>query len=179
MKRTDYELVMECLEGNKDAFAELISRYKRLIYSVAYKFSRDNEEVNDMAQDAFIKIYKSLSKYDSQYKFSTWSVKVATNICLDHVRRKRVNSVSLDEIENFTGSNNSPEEHYLRKEHSQMLKTAIDELPEIYRVPIVMYHQKGMSYKEIADFLGKPMSIIKNRIFRARHALRENLIGVA
>lgn len=60
-----------------------------------------------------------------------------------------------------------------------MLKTAIDELPEIYRVPIVMYHQKGMSYKEIADFLGKPMSIIKNRIFRARNALRENLIGVA
>lgn len=179
MERTDYELVKECLEGNKDAFSELISRYKRLIYSVAWKFSKNNEEVDDMAQDAFIKIYRSLSKYDSKYKFSTWSVKVATNICLDHVRRKRINSVSLDEIESFTGSNNSPEEYYLRKEHSNMLKTAIDELPEIYRVPIVMYHQKGMSYKEIADFLGKPMSIIKNRIFRARNALKENLIGVA
>jgi len=179
MERTDYELVKECLEGNKDAFSELITRYKKLIYSVAWKFSKDNEEVNDMAQDAFIKIYRSLAKYDSRYKFSTWAVKVATNICLDHVRRKRINSVSLDEIEGFTGSNNSPEEYYLRKEHSQMLKNAIDELPEIYRVPIVMYHQKGMSYKEIADFLGKPMSIIKNRIFRARNALRENLIGVA
>ncbi len=179
MERTDYELVKECLEGNKDAFSDLISRYKRLIYSVAWKFSKDNEEVNDMAQDAFIKIYRSLAKYDSRYKFSTWSVKVATNICLDHVRRKRINSVSLDEIEGFTGSNNSPEEYYLRKEHSRMLRNAIDELPEIYRVPIVMYHQKGMSYKEIADFLGKPMSIIKNRIFRARNALKENLIGVA
>jgi RNA polymerase sigma-70 factor (ECF subfamily) len=179
MERTDYELVVDCLEGDKDAFSELISRYKRLIYSVAYKFSRDSDEVNDLAQDAFIKIYRSLSRYDSQYKFSTWSVKVATNICLDHVRRKKLNSVSLEEIENFTGSNNSPEEFYLRREKSQALKAAIESLPEIYRVPIVMYHQKGMSYKEIAEKLDKPMSIIKNRIFRARHTLRESLAGVA
>lgn len=179
MERADNELIKLCLEGNNDAFSELISRYKRLIYSVAYKFSRDNEEVNDMAQEAFIKIYKSLSRYDSQYKFSTWSVKVATNICLDHVRRKKLNTVSLEEIENYTGSSNSPEEYFMRKEHTQVLRNAIDGLPEIYRIPIIMYHQKGMSYKEIADSLGKPMSIIKNRIFRARHALRENLAGVA
>ncbi len=177
MERTDSELVSRCLKGDNEAFSELISRYKRLIYSVAYKFSRDNEEVNDMAQEAFIKIYRSLSRYDAQYKFSTWSVKVATNICLDHVRRKKLNSVSLEEIENFTGTSNSPEEYYLRKEKSQVLKDAIDGLPEIYRVPIVMYHQKGMSYKEISEYLGKPMSIIKNRIFRARNTLKENLIG--
>lgn len=176
INKTDHELVVECLNGNNDAFSELVSRYKRLIYSVAYKFSRNDEDVNDMAQDAFIKIYKSLSKYDSQYKFSTWSVKVTTNICLDHVRRKKINSVSLDEIENFVGSSNSPEDHYLRKEHSQMVMSAINELPEIYREPILMYHQQGMSYKEISEFLGKPMSIIKNRLFRGRHALRESLV---
>lgn len=179
MERTDYQLVKDCLNGDKDAFAGLVSRYKRLIYSVAYKFSRDSEEVNDMAQEAFIKIYKSLSRYDSQYKFSTWSVKVATNICLDHVRRKKMNSVSLEGIENISVGSNSPEEYYIRKEKSQMLKDAINGLPEIYRVPIIMYHQKGMSYKEIAESLGKPMSIIKNRIFRARRTLRDNLYGVA
>ncbi len=177
MERTDSELVSKCLSGDNEAFSELISRYKRLIYSVAYKFSKDTEEVNDMAQEAFIKIYRSLSRYDDQYKFSTWSVKVATNICLDHVRRKKLNSVSLDEIENYAGSSNSPEEYYLRKEKSQVLKDAIDGLPEIYRVPIVMYHQNGMSYKEISDHLGKPMSIIKNRIFRARNTLKESLVG--
>lgn len=177
MERTDSELVSKCLKGDNEAFSELISRYKRLIYSVAYKFTRDSEEVNDMAQEAFIKIYRSLSRYDDQYKFSTWSVKVATNICLDHVRRKKLNSVSLEEIENYTGTSNSPEEYYLRKEKSQVLKDAIDGLPEIYRVPIVMYHQKGMSYKEISEYLGKPMSIIKNRIFRARNTLKENLVG--
>ncbi|NLK87250.1 MAG: sigma-70 family RNA polymerase sigma factor [Clostridiaceae bacterium] len=177
MERTDSVLVSRCLNGDNEAFAELISRYKRLIYSVAYKFSKDNEEVNDMAQEAFIKIYRSLSRYDDQYKFSTWSVKVATNICLDHVRRKKINLVALEEVENFTGTSNSPEEYYLRKEKSQVLKDAIDELPEIYRVPIVMYHQKGMSYKEIAEHLDKPMSIIKNRIFRARNTLKQNLAG--
>lgn len=179
MERTDYELVVDCLGGSGDAFSELISRYKRLVYSVACKFSGNTEEINDMAQEAFIKIYKSLSRYDSQYRFSTWCVKVATNICLDHVRRRKINSVSLDEIENFVGSGSSPEESYLKKEHSQIIKDAINGLPEIYREPIVMYHQKGMSYKEIAESLGKPISIVKNRIFRARHALRESLYGVA
>ncbi len=179
MERTDSELVKMCLNGDNEAFSELISRYKRLIYSVAYKFSKNEEEVNDMAQEAFIKIYRSLSRYDDQYKFSTWSVKVATNICLDHVRRRKPEAVSLQEVENFTGSGNSPEEYYLRKEKSQVLKDAIDDLPEIYRVPIVMYHQKGMSYKEIAEYLDKPMSIIKNRIFRARNTLRQNLAGAA
>lgn len=177
MERTDSVLVSRCLNGDNEAFAELISRYKRLIYSVAYKFSKNEEEVNDMAQEAFIKIYRSLARYDDQYKFSTWSVKVATNICLDYVRRRKPDSVSLQEIENFTGTNCSPEEYYLRKEKSQILQDAIDDLPEIYRVPIVMYHQKGMSYKEIAENLGKPMSIIKNRIFRARNTLRQNLAG--
>ena len=176
MKKTDSELVRSCLTGNNDAFAELVSRYKRLIYSVAYKFTKENEEADDMAQEAFIKIYRSLSRYNDKYTFSTWCVKVATNVCLDHVRRKKLNCVSLEEIENFTVTDtDSPEEHYLRKEKRQVLQDAIDSLPEIYREPIVMFHQKGMSYKEIAEDLGKPMSIIKNRIFRARHALRENL----
>lgn len=180
MTRTDSELVARCLKGDNDAFSELITRYKKLIYSVACKFSKDSEEIDDMAQEAFIKIYRSLSKYDDQYKFSTWSVKVATNICLDHVRRRKLNQISLEEVENFTGgSGNTPEENYLKKEKAQVLQDAIDDLPEIYRVPIVLYHQKGMSYKEIAEYLGKPMSIIKNRIFRARHALRENLLAAA
>jgi RNA polymerase sigma-70 factor (ECF subfamily) len=180
MMRTDSELVARCINGDNDAFSELITRYKRLIYSVACKFSKDNEEIDDMAQEAFIKIYRSLSRYDDQYKFSTWSVKVATNICLDHVRRKKLNQVSLEEMEGFMGcSGNTPEEHYLKKEKARVLQDAIDDLPEIYRVPIVLYHQKGMSYKEIADYLGKPMSIIKNRIFRARHALKENLLTEA
>jgi RNA polymerase sigma factor (sigma-70 family) len=179
MERTDSELVQECLAGGGDSFEELVARYKKLVYSVIYKFTRDNEEANDLSQEVFIKIYKSLGKYDPQYKFSTWAVKVATNICLDSVRRKRLNTVSLDGMENRTGSANTPEERFIRKERSMAVREAISELPEIYRLPIILYHQKGMSYREIADALDKPMSIIKNRIFRARLVLKESLSGVA
>ena len=179
MERSDFELAKDCLAGNRESFEELVSRYKKLVYSVIYKFTRDSEEVNDLSQEVFIKIYRSLDKYDPQYKFSTWTVKVATNICLDSVRRKKLNTVSFDQIENRTGSDNTPEDRFIRKEKSMAVREAISELPEIYRVPIILYHQKGMSYREIADTLDKPMSIIKNRIFRARLVLKESLSGVA
>lgn len=179
MERSDYELVKDCMSGGREAFEELVTRYKKLAYSVIYKFTRDSEEVNDLSQEVFIKVYRSLEKYDPQYKFSTWLVKVATNICLDSVRRKKLNTVSLDELENRTGSANTPEDRFIRKEKSMAVRQAISGLPEIYRIPIILYHQKGMSYKEIADALDKPMSIIKNRIFRARLVLKESLAGVA
>lgn len=179
MERSDFELVKDCLAGNSESFGELVSRYKKLVYSVVYKFTRDNEEVGDLSQEVFIKIFRSLDKYDPQYKFSTWTVKVATNICLDSFRRKKLNTVSLEQIENRTGSDNTPEDRFIRKEKTMAVREAISDLPEIYRIPIVLYHQKGMSYKEIADTLDKPMSIIKNRIFRARLVLKESLSGVA
>ena len=179
MEKTDYELVKDCLNGDTDKFSELVARYRKLVYCVAYKFSRDSEEVNDLSQEVFVKIYKSLGRYDPQYRFSTWTVKVATNICLDFVRKKKLNSVPLEEIENYARVDCTPETAYIRKEKSALVRRAIDELPEIYRLPIIMFHQKGMSYKEIAETLGKPLSIIKNRIFRARHVLKENLLGVA
>jgi len=179
MQKTDYELVRECLDGNTDSFSELVARYRKLVYSVAYKFTRDSEEVNDLSQEAFVKIYKSLGRYDPQYKFSTWTVKVATNICLDFARKKKLNSISFDEIEKHARVNSTPEDILLKMEKTTAVRRAIAELPEIYRLPIVMYHQKGMSYNEIAEALGKPLSIIKNRIFRARHVLKTSLSGVA
>lgn len=179
MEKTDYMLVRECLEGNRDTFSELVTRYKKLVYCVVYKFSKDCEEVSDMSQEVFIKIFRSLGKYNPQFRFSTWVVKVATNVCLDIVRKKKINSVSMDEIENMPGGDTSPEDMFLKREKSLAVRKAIDELPEIYRTPIVLYHQKGMSYKEIADTLQKPMSIIKNRIFRARVTLKELLSNVA
>ena len=152
MKKTDSELVRSCLTGNNDAFAELVSRYKRLIYSVAYKFTKENEEADDMAQEAFIKIYRSLSRYNDKYKFSTWCVKVATNVCLDHVRRKKLNCVSLEEIENFTVTDtDSPEEHYLRKEKRQVLQDAIDACPRSTGSPSSCSIRKACPDKEIAE----------------------------
>lgn len=179
MERTDYELVRECLEGNTESFTQLVSRYKKLVYSVVCRFSKDNEDTEDLSQEVFIKIYKSLGRYNPEFRFSTWTVKVATNICLDFARKKKLNFVSIDEFENVAENNNSPEDMLLMKEKALFVRSAIEDLPEIYRTPIVLYHHKGMSYKEIAEALNKPVSIVKNRIFRARLTLKESLSGVA
>ncbi len=179
MERTDYQLVRECLEGCTESFSQLVTRYRKLVYSVVCKFSKDTEEAEDLSQEVFIKIFKSLGRYNPEFRFSTWTVKVATNICLDFARKKKLNFVSMDEYENIAETNNSPEDMLLMKEKTLFVRSAIESLPEIYRTPIVLYHHKGMSYKEIAEALNKPVSIVKNRIFRARLTLKESLSGVA
>jgi len=172
---TDYELVKKCLDGDQDAFSELVSRYKKLIYTVVYNMIHDNQEVNDISQEVFVRIYKSLDKYNPEYKFSTWSVKIATNLCLDILRKKKVDQVSIDEIGEMTSKNNTPEEEYINKEKKKLIWKAVSDLPEKYRVPIILFHQDGLSYEEITKVVNEPMTVIKNRLYRARLMLREKL----
>lgn len=175
MDLTDYELVKKCLDGDQDAFSELVSRYKKLIYTVVYNMIHDNQEVNDISQEVFVRIYKSLDKYNPEYKFSTWSVKIATNLCLDILRKKKVDQVSIDEIGEMTSKNNTPEEEYINKEKKKLIWKAVSDLPEKYRVPIILFHQDGLSYEEITKVVNEPMTVIKNRLYRARLMLREKL----
>ena len=135
----------------------------------------DREEVSDVSQEVFIRIYKALDRYDPKYKFSTWAVRIATNLCLDIYRKKKVNSAPIEEIEDFSDGVETPEESYLRKERTDRLRRAIQELPEKYRVPIILFHQNGLSY-EMTRVLGQPMTIIKNRLYRARLMLKEALM---
>ena len=176
MQREDYQIVNACLAGDEDAFSEIVTRYKRLIYTVVYRMIRDQEEANDISQEAFIKIYRSLDRYDAQYKFSTWAVKIATNLCLDVLRKKKLNTVSVDEMVHMHGHDDTPESAYLKIEKKQLIKQAIDSLPEKYKVPIVLFHEQGLSYNEICKVLDEPLSIVKNRLHRARHMLRDKLI---
>lgn len=175
MECSDYELVKSCLNGNHDSFEELVTRYKRMVYSVVYKYINDREEAQDVSQEVFIKIYKSLATYNPQYKFSTWAVKVTTNMCLDILRKKKLNSVPIEEIEAVSREEDTPEKEYISRERALELRNAISKLPEKYRAPIILFHQKGASYKEMCDALKEPMSVIKNRLYRARVMLRENL----
>lgn len=173
---SDVELIDKCLNGNSEAFSELVSRYKRLIYKVVYNIINNEQEVNDISQEVFLKIYKSLHTYNSEYKFSTWAVKIATNYCLDVVRKKKIETLPIDEAEGVSSNSNTPEAHYIDKERSQRINQAVSELPDKYRIPIILFHQNGLSYEELMRVLNEPMSIIKNRLYRARLMLREKLI---
>jgi RNA polymerase sigma factor (sigma-70 family) len=110
-----------------------------------------------------------------EYKFSTWSVRIASNLCLDILRKRKVNAIPIDFIETLSRETDTPEARYLRKERRMQIRQAIAQLPEKYRALIVLYHEKGANYKEMSEILGKPMSIIKNRLYRARLMLKDQL----
>lgn len=172
---TDEELVKQCIAGRQEAFSELVDRYKKLIYSVVYHMLRDKQEVNDVSQEVFLRIYKSIDRYNPEFKFSTWAAKIASNLCLDILRRHRTDTVPIEQIENMSRGANTPEDSYIRKERSARIREAIDSLPEKYRLPVVLFHQNGLSYEEITVILQEPMTIVKNRLYRARLMLREKL----
>lgn len=176
MELTDYELIQKCLSGRQEYFEELVTRYKKLIFSVVYNMINDKEEVSDISQEVFIRIYKALDRYNPEYKFSTWAVRIATNLCLDIHRKKKVSSTPIEEIGDLSNGVDTPETSYLQKERSERIRKAIQALPEKYRIPIILFHQNGLSYEEMMKVTGEPMTIIKNRLYRARLMLREALM---
>jgi RNA polymerase sigma-70 factor (ECF subfamily) len=135
----------------------------------------DKEEVSDISQEVFIRIYKALDRYNPEYKFSTWAVRIATNLCLDIHRKKKVSTSPIEEMQDISDGIDTPETSYLQKERSERIRRAIQALPEKYRTPIILFHQNGLSYEEMTRVLGEPMTIIKNRLYRARLMLREAL----
>lgn len=174
-KLEDFELVQQAIKGNEAAFAELLSRYKNLVYSVVLRMINDTEQANDLAQEVFIKMYKNLDKYQPEYKFSTWLIRITTNHVIDFRRKKKQETISIDDMVTELPSHDTPETSFLKKEGSKTIVNALESLPQMYKIPIVLYHQQGLSYQEIADILGEPLSKIKNRIFRGRKMLKEFL----
>jgi RNA polymerase sigma-70 factor (ECF subfamily) len=172
---SDYELIKLCLTGEDDAFAELIGRYKNNLARVIYNLIRNRDEVSDLLQEVFIKIYKSLRQYNPEYKFSAWSARIAVNLCLDQLRRQKPLPVSLENGPEFRDNSDTPEDVYLKKEAQRRLGQALDELPEKYRIPLILYHQNGLTYQEMVTVLELPLTIVKNRLYRARLMLREKL----
>lgn len=173
---SDYEIIKLCLNGDKEIFSELVKRYKNLVYSVILRMINDSEEANDLAQEVFVKLYKNLDKYYPDYKFATWVIRITTNHVIDYRRKKKQETVSFDDVDYEITSGDSPEEAYLKKEQKQGLEELVGSLPEMYKVPIVLYHQQGLSYQEIADVTDEPLSKVKNRIFRGRKMLKESLL---
>ena len=175
MEIPDVILIKKCIEGDTQAFSEMVRRYKKLIYNIIYNIIYNKDEVNDAAQEVFIKIYKSLDKYNPQYKFSTWCAKIATNYCYDLLKKKRVECVPIENAYGLHNQEDSPESSYIKREQRDRINHEIMKLPEKYRILLILYHKNGLSYEEMSQVLDEPMSIIKNRIYRARLMLKNKL----
>jgi len=172
---TDFELINAVLAGKQEFFAELVNRYKNLVYSIILRQTRDTEEAHDLSQDVFLKIYRNLSKYSPEFKFSTWVMRITSNHIIDARRRKKFETVSYEEFTENGGnfaSTSSPEAEIIQRDQTERIGKIVSELPEMYKIPVVLYHQEGLSYQEIAEKIGEPLSKIKNRIFRGRKMLK-------
>jgi len=180
---TDIELIANAISGREDGFEELVRRYQRPITSYVYRMLSDYEAALDVTQEVFIKVYNSLAKYSSDYKFSTWLYRIAHNAAIDYMRRNSVNLQSLEaETEDgayqlqIKDSRPTPEQEREHTEWRNEIEAVVDCLPTAYRDLIILRHSRDMSYDEIAEITTLPLGTVKNRLFRAREMMREMFI---
>ena len=177
---SDVELITRSISGREDSFEELVRRYQRPIAGYVFRLIGDYEASLDVTQEVFIKVYNSLERYRSDYKFSTWLYRIAHNAAIDHLRRNSINTQSI-ETESPDGTYQlqlesplpSPEQNRERSEWKTEIKAVIGLLPPAYRELILLRHSQDLSYDEIADVTGLPLGTVKNRLFRAREMMRE------
>jgi RNA polymerase sigma-70 factor (ECF subfamily) len=177
----DSELVQSMLAGRESGFEELVRRYQRPIAAYVYRMVGDYDAALDLTQEVFIKVYASLSRYRPEFKFSTWIYKIAHNAAIDHLRRhatrEAVASSETDRVEvTIECRRLSPEQESERTERCSEIETVIKMLPAPYRELILLRHSQDLSYEEIAEVTGLPLGTVKNRLFRAREAMREHLM---
>lgn len=184
VEQDDYKIVQQVLRGRKDAFAELVEKYKKQVFNVAWRMTGDVDVAMDISQEAFVKIYRNLVQYNPQYKFSSWLLKSVNNLCVDYFRMKSESTASLDVIMEVgaegllsKGSSvpSSAEQFEKGQEQGELravLKEAIGSLPLDYKSVVVLRHLQNLSYKDISQILNLPMGTIKARIFRARKMLK-------
>jgi RNA polymerase sigma factor (sigma-70 family) len=177
----DRALVEEALGGKQSAYQMLLQKYQEPLARHISKMVRDKKVIDDLVQESFIKAFTALGSYSSDFAFSTWLYKIATNHTIDHLRRRKLATISMDRpggreegedrpIE-VPDSTYRPDRHVMEDQQRALIHEAIEQLPEKYHRVIVMRHQQEMSYEEIAEELDLPLGTVKAHIFRARALL--------
>ncbi len=179
-------LIKKAIDGDENAYKNLLDNYRGALFNLLFKMVRNREETEDLVQEAFIKAFKALPTFNEEYAFSTWLYKIAINNCIDHMRKKRLKTYSINKpvqskdgevTREFPDHSMSPDKQILGKERANLISTAIGELPENYKVAIILRHTEEKSYEEIAEILNIPLGTVKARIFRAREMLKKKLKG--
>jgi RNA polymerase sigma-70 factor (ECF subfamily) len=182
----DAALMLRVKQGDTDAFAQLVDKYKQPVMNVVYRMLRDATEAEDVAQNVFVQVYKSADRYKIAAKFSTWLFTITRNLCLNEIRRRSRHPADsmdaphpehqdqpLNQFEDKKGF--SPPDTLLHGELEEKIEAALDALPENQRAAILLCRQNELSYEEIAKVLGCTLSATKSLIHRGRETLKERL----
>lgn len=174
MTTNDDQLITAIISGNTNAYGQLVDRYKDMVFTLALRMLKHREEAEEVAQDAFIKVYKSLHKFKGDSKFSTWIYKVTYNTCLDRIKKnkKHLNDVAIDEYtEHKLETVDNALEGMIKAEKSALIKECINKLPSESAYLLTMYYFEELSLEEISDVVGITANTIKVKLFRARKKL--------
>jgi RNA polymerase sigma factor (sigma-70 family) len=178
-KLTDIELIQQVLAGNQAAYADLVKRHQRFVFSLAMRFAKNREDAEEIAQDCFIKAYRSLASFQQQSKFSTWLYSIVYTTAMTFLRKKRVDTTSIDNDEAFIQIESKPgsydENNIENKSRSYYLNQAIDQLLPDDATIITMFYKGEQSLDEIAQVLGIEANTVKVKLFRARQRLKDKL----
>ena len=185
--RYDYDLVQRAVKGDQKSYAELMGRYRDAIYFMLLKMVNNKSDAEDLTIEAFGKAFKNLGQYSPNYAFSTWLFKIASNNCIDFLRKKRSNIVSIDSANDEDNENETPihlkdempdpEEGLIKQQKAILMRTVVKKLKPRYRTLIELRYFKEFSYEEIADELDLPLGTVKAQLFRARELLFNTLKG--
>ncbi|MDD4856623.1 MAG: sigma-70 family RNA polymerase sigma factor [Candidatus Krumholzibacteria bacterium] len=179
----DKVLIERCLRGDEKAFEELLSKYRRSVFSICLRMVRNRSTAEDIAQEVFVKVFSALGRYDPTYPFSSWLNRITSNLCIDHLRREKERTVSLDQpvegadndlLIQIPAAGAGPDREMESKEIMAILEEALATIPEHYRIIVILRHQEQLSYEEISDTLGIPLGTVKARIHRARNMIVEH-----
>lgn len=170
------EWVRAALGGDQSAFGQLVEYYQRAVFNLAYRMLGDPSEAEDAAQEAFMRAYANLGRYDTERPFKTWLLSITSNHCIDRLRKRRLTWISIEEEgimphPALTSSEPGPEDAYLDDERSKNMQALLSQIPPDYRAVVVLRYWYDMSYTEIAEALDTTESAIKSRLFRARQTL--------
>jgi RNA polymerase sigma-70 factor (ECF subfamily) len=180
--KRDFLLVKKALEENdRTAYAELMDNYRDSIYFMLLKMTNNKDDAEDLTIEAFGKAFKKLEQYTPNYAFSTWLFKIASNNCIDFIRKKKQNVYSLDQefddspgsslSRNISGSELNPEEALINEQKIKIMREVVEKLKPHYRILIELRYFQELSYEEIAEQLNLPMGTVKAKLFRARDFL--------
>lgn len=177
-------LARRALKGDQQAFAEIVALYQDKLYHMAFRMLGSRQEAEDVTQEAFLRVYRNLDRYDESMKFSTWIYRIATNLCIDRLRKRRaIYSLDAESSEHegldgyalIPGDNRTPESEMLITETQRIVREAIDTLPAKYKSVMVLRYLHDLSLQEIGEVLDMPVTTVKTRVHRGREFLRKKL----
>ena len=169
---TDGQLVSKCLDGDSAAWEELVTRYSRRVYNVAYQFTGRHEEAEDLTQEIFLKIYRSLGTFDLDAAFLPWLIRVSKNMCVDHYRKRRRERLLVhgnwEKITTVACTRADPYQKTFSRERRAILLRALEQIPSDLKAVVILRDLQGLTYQEISEAMDLPEGTVKSRLNRGR-----------